>query len=64
MIPLSMYSQAVLSQLHKTTICPGCGEMNHAGRKQMLDLMDDWTVYCNKCGLTFEAERPRVEPVG
>lgn len=61
---LSNYSKAVITQLRETAVCSGCGEMNIKGRKDLLDLCDDWTIYCNKCGATTTLTRPKAEPVG
>lgn len=61
---LSTYSKVVIAKMRETAVCSGCGETNIPGRKDLLDLMDDWTIYCNKCGATSTLTRPRAEPVG
>ena len=62
---LSNYSRVVLARMLEAAICTGCGEQNLPGRKAMVELTDDAQhAYCNRCGVTFPVERPRVEPVG
>jgi hypothetical protein len=50
------WSEAQKAQRLKNLECPTCKWKDLPNRKPLLDLIEDGTAYCNKCGGTWRPE--------
>lgn len=50
------WSQARKERLLQSLECPTCGQKDLPEQKPLLDLIEDGTAYCNKCGGTWRPE--------
>lgn len=50
------WSQAKKRRLLASLECPTCHQKDLPNQKPMLDLVEDGTAYCNKCGGTWRPQ--------